>query len=71
LFRDHGLLIQKYDGSSRDATVKLNRIHACTKIHGVSQLYRKKALITGLDPSIGEVVAVDMNNLGLDGGEFV
>jgi hypothetical protein len=41
LFRDHSLLIQKYDGNSSDATVKLNRIDACTKIHDVSQLYRK------------------------------
>jgi hypothetical protein len=71
LFHDHGLLIQKYDRSRSDATVKLKRIHACTKIHDVSQLYRKKALFTGLDMSTGEVVAVDMNNLGLDGGEFV
>ncbi|KAM0824219.1 hypothetical protein ACQ4PT_070349 [Festuca glaucescens] len=71
LFRDHGLLIEKYDESCRAVAVELNRIHAWVQIHDVPELYRKRDLITGVATRIGEVIAVDMNNMGLEGGDFV
>ncbi|KAM0894456.1 hypothetical protein ACQ4PT_024432 [Festuca glaucescens] len=71
LFRDHALLIEKYDGSCSAAMVELHRIHTWVQIHGVPELYRKRALITGLAGSIGEVLLVDMNNDGRGGGDSV
>jgi hypothetical protein len=71
LFRDHGLLIEKYDGSCRATAVDLHRIHAWIQIHDIPELYCKRPLMEGLAPSVGEVIAVDMNNMGLDGGDFV
>ncbi|KAM0887405.1 hypothetical protein ACQ4PT_029062 [Festuca glaucescens] len=71
IFQDHGLLIEKFDGSCRVAAVELNRIHAWVRIHDVPELYRKKQLIMGLAESIGEVVQVDMNASGLESGDFV
>jgi hypothetical protein len=32
IFRDHGLLIEKYDGSAKASMVELNRIHAWIQI---------------------------------------
>ncbi|XP_071677284.1 uncharacterized protein [Lolium perenne] len=69
LFRDHGLLIEKYDGSCRASTVELNRIQAWVRILEVPELYRKKNLITELAKTIGEVILVDMNNTGSEGGD--
>ena len=71
LFRDHGILIEKYDGSCRATGVELNRIQAWAQIHDVPELYRKKPLISGLATSIGDVISVDMNNLGSECGDFV
>ncbi|KAM0864824.1 hypothetical protein ACQ4PT_043653 [Festuca glaucescens] len=71
IFRDHGVLVEKYDGSCRAAAVELNRIHAWVQIHDIPELYRKKKLIHGLAENIGEVVAVDMNGMGLESGDFV
>jgi hypothetical protein len=48
IFRDHGLLIEKYDGSCRATAVELNRIHAWAQIHDILELYRKKQLISTL-----------------------
>ncbi|KAK1558107.1 hypothetical protein QYE76_018120 [Lolium multiflorum] len=71
IFRDHGLLIEKYDGSCRATAVELNRIHAWVCIHDVPELYRKKQLISSLAERIGEVLLVDMNGVSFDGGDFV
>nr|XP_051202175.1 uncharacterized protein LOC127315756 [Lolium perenne] len=71
LFRDQGLLIEKYDGSCRAMAVELNRIHAWIRILDIPELYRRKQLITGLAASVGEVITVDMNGTGLDAGDFV
>jgi hypothetical protein len=45
LFRDHGLLIEKYDGSCSVKSVELNRIHTWARIHDIPELYRRKKLI--------------------------
>ncbi|KAM0869057.1 hypothetical protein ACQ4PT_040922 [Festuca glaucescens] len=71
IFRDHGLLIEKYDGSCRASAVELNRIHAWVRIHDVPKLYRRRTLMAGVAESIGEVIQVDMNGAGLDGGDHV
>jgi hypothetical protein len=71
IFRDHGLLIEKYDGSCRASAVELNRIHAWVRIHDVPELYRRRTLMAGVAESIGEVIQVDMNGAGLDGGDHV
>ncbi|KAK1662775.1 hypothetical protein QYE76_050934 [Lolium multiflorum] len=71
LFRDHGLRIEKYDGSCRASTVELNRIHAWVRILEVPELYRKKNLISELAKTIGEVIQIDMNNTGSEGGDYV
>ncbi|KAK1683603.1 hypothetical protein QYE76_044451 [Lolium multiflorum] len=71
IFRDHGVLVEKYDGSCRVSAVDLHRIHAWVQIHDVPELYRKRGLITGLVASIGEVLMVDMNSTGSEGGDFV
>jgi hypothetical protein len=70
IFRDHGLLIEKYDGSCRASAVELNRIHAWVRIHDIPELFRKRSLMLGLAESIGEVIMVDMNGTGPDGGDF-
>jgi hypothetical protein len=64
-------LIEKYDGSSGATAVDLHRIHVWIQIHGIPELYRKRPLMEGLAASVREVIAVDMNNMGLDGGDFV
>jgi hypothetical protein len=66
LFREQGVLIEKYDGSCKVSSVELNRIHAWVQIHDVPELFRKKSVMTGLAANIGEVLAVDMT-----GGEHV
>jgi hypothetical protein len=71
IFRDHGLLVEKYDGSCRATAVELNRIHAWVQIHDVPEMYRKKQMITSLVVNIGEVIAVDMNISGGEQGDFV
>jgi hypothetical protein len=68
LFRDHGLLIEKYDGSCSAKSVDLHRIHAWVRVHDIPELYRKKHLIWDLAGSVGEVLQVDMNGFGPDGG---
>ncbi|KAM0873893.1 hypothetical protein ACQ4PT_037777 [Festuca glaucescens] len=66
IFRDHGLLVEKYDGSCKASSVELNRIQAWVQIHDVPELYRKKHIITDLAAKVGEVITVDMH-----GGDFV
>ncbi|KAK1697430.1 hypothetical protein QYE76_014127 [Lolium multiflorum] len=66
IFRDHGLLIAKYDGSCKASSVELNRIHAWVQIHDVPELFRKKHIITELAGNVGEVITVDMH-----GGDYV
>jgi hypothetical protein len=51
--------------------IELNHIHAWVRIHDVPELYRKKTMFEGVEPSIGEVVAVEMNGFGPDGVDFV
>ncbi|KAK1679896.1 hypothetical protein QYE76_040744 [Lolium multiflorum] len=68
LFRDNGLMIEKFDGGCSAMSVELNRIHAWVHIHDVPELYRKQHLISGAAGNIGEVIAVDMNGYG---GDFV
>ncbi|KAM0837639.1 hypothetical protein ACQ4PT_061506 [Festuca glaucescens] len=67
LFRDYGLLVEKYDGSCRAGVVELNRIHAWARIYDVPELYRKKHMIMGLAESIGEVLDMDMNGSSFEG----
>jgi hypothetical protein len=72
IFRDCGLLIEKYDGSCHAGVVELHRIHAWAQIYDVPELYRrKKKLMWDVAGSIGEVEAVDMNGGSLDGGDHV
>ncbi|KAM0892438.1 hypothetical protein ACQ4PT_025747 [Festuca glaucescens] len=66
IFRDQGLLIEKYDGSCKASSVPLNRIHAWVQIHDIPELFRKRQIMTELVAIIGEVLTVDMN-----GGMFV
>jgi hypothetical protein len=66
LFREQGVLIEKYDGSCKASSVELNRIHAWVQIHDVPELFRKKHIITELAGSVGEVITVDMH-----GGDYV
>ncbi|KAM0877110.1 hypothetical protein ACQ4PT_035719 [Festuca glaucescens] len=65
IFREQGLLVEKFDGSCSTSAVELHRIH------DVPELYRKKPLITKLGASIGEVLTVDMNSSGFEGGDYV
>jgi hypothetical protein len=60
IFRDHGLLVEKYDGSCRASAVELNRIHAWVQIHDIPELYRRKPIITDLAANVGEVITVEM-----------
>jgi hypothetical protein len=71
IFRDYGLLVEKYDGSCKASSVELNRIHAWVQIHDVPELFRKKPIIAGLAGNIGEVILVDMNSSREDGGNYV
>jgi hypothetical protein len=71
IFHEHGLLIEKFDGSRKASAVELNRIHAWVQIHDIPEMYRKKPIITGLAANIGEVIKVDMNGVVPDVGEFV
>jgi hypothetical protein len=48
IFRDHGPLIEKYDGSCKASSVPLNRIHAWVQIHDIPELFRKKQIMTDL-----------------------
>ncbi|KAK1650403.1 hypothetical protein QYE76_068208 [Lolium multiflorum] len=66
IFRDHGLLVEKYDGTCKASLVELNRTQAWVQIHDVPELYRKKHIITDLVANVGEVITVDMH-----GGDFV
>jgi hypothetical protein len=67
IFRDHGLLVEKYDGSCKASSVELNRIHAWVQIHDVPELFRKKHIITKLARSVGEVITVDMQGATMSG----
>ena len=71
IFRDHGVLIEKFDGSCRASAVEMNRIHAWVQIHDVPEMYRKKPLIQGVAGNIGEVIYVDMNGAGTEAGDYV
>jgi hypothetical protein len=51
IFREQGLLVEKFDGSCSAAAVDLHRIHAWVRVHDVPELYRKKGLITKLGAS--------------------
>jgi hypothetical protein len=64
IFREHGLLIEKYDGSCKASSVELNRIRAWVQIHDLPELFRKKHIITELAGSVGEVITVDMHGGG-------
>jgi hypothetical protein len=68
IFRDHGLLIEKYDGSCKASAVELHRIHAWVQIHDIPELYRRKPIISDLAANVGEVINVDMR---VDVGDFV
>ncbi|XP_071679856.1 uncharacterized protein [Lolium perenne] len=71
IFREQGLLVEKFDGSCSAMAVDLHRIHAWVRVHDVTELYRKKSLITKLGASIGEVLMVDMNSSGYERGDYV
>jgi hypothetical protein len=71
IFRDHGVLVEKHDGSCKASSVELNRIHAWVQIHDVPELYRKKSIIMGLAANVGEVITVDLNGDREDGGNYV
>jgi hypothetical protein len=71
LFREQGLLIKKYDGSCSAKAVELNMIQAWAQIHDVPELYRKRHLVAGLAERLGEVLMVDMNGAGFEGGNYV
>ncbi|KAK1611919.1 hypothetical protein QYE76_035592 [Lolium multiflorum] len=65
LFREQGVLIEKYDGCCKAMSVELNMIHAWVQIHDVPELFRKKHIMTDLAAKVGQLLAVDMT-----GGEF-
>jgi hypothetical protein len=71
IFREQGMLVEKFDGSCNATAVDLHRIHAWMRVHDVPELCRKKSLITKLGASIGEVLMVDMNSSGYEGGDYV
>jgi hypothetical protein len=56
IFRDHGLLIEKFDGSRKASTVELNRIHAWVQIHDMPELFRKRPIMMDLAANVGEVI---------------
>ncbi|KAM0874799.1 hypothetical protein ACQ4PT_037197 [Festuca glaucescens] len=66
IFWDHGLLIEKSDGSCKASLVQLNRIHAWVQIYDIPELFCKKEIMMELAKNIGEVLTVDML-----GGDFV
>jgi hypothetical protein len=66
IFRDHGLLIEKYDGCCKASSVPLNRIQAWVQILDIPELFRKRQIMEDLAANIGEVISVDMS-----GGVFV
>ncbi|KAK1627625.1 hypothetical protein QYE76_001940 [Lolium multiflorum] len=66
LFREQGVLIEKYDGCCKATSVELNRIYAWIQIHDVPELFRKKHIMTDLAAEVGQLLAVDMT-----GGDFV
>jgi hypothetical protein len=68
IFREQGLLIEKFDGSCKASSVELNRIHAWVQIHDVPELFRKKPIMTDLAARIGDVITVDMR---VDGADYV
>jgi hypothetical protein len=68
IFHDHGLLIEKYDGSCKASMVELNRIHAWVQIHDIPELYRKKPLLSSAAANVGEVISVELK---VDEGDFV
>ncbi|KAK1697376.1 hypothetical protein QYE76_014073 [Lolium multiflorum] len=70
IFRDHGVLIEKYDGSRKASEVELFRIQAWVQIHDVPELFRKKAIVAGLAASVGELISIDLAN-PTDGGNYV
>jgi hypothetical protein len=53
LFREQGVLIEKYDGCCKATSVELNRIQAWVQIHDVPELFRKKHIMTDLAAEIG------------------
>jgi hypothetical protein len=71
IFREQGMLVEKFDGSCNATAVDLHRIHAWMRVHDVPELCRKKSLITKLGASIGEVLMVDMNSSGYERGDYV
>jgi hypothetical protein len=60
IFRDHGLLVEKYAWSCKASAMELNRIQAWVQIHDIPELYRKKPIISDLATNVGEVITVDM-----------
>jgi hypothetical protein len=70
IFRGHGVLIEKYDGSRKASEVELFRIQAWVQIHDVPELFRKKAIVAGLAASVGELISIDLANPN-DGGNYV
>jgi hypothetical protein len=59
IFRDHGLLIEMFDGSCKASAVELNHIHAWIQIHDIPELCRRKPFVTDLAANVGEVIMVE------------
>ncbi|XP_073363571.1 uncharacterized protein [Aegilops tauschii subsp. strangulata] len=61
LFRDHGVLIERYDGFTNFDEVVLNRLSVWIQIVDLPPLYRKDAIIRSLAKKVEKVTSVMLN----------
>jgi hypothetical protein len=71
IFRQQGVMLEKYDGIEDPKSVALNRIHAWVQVRGIPPLFHKDELVRDMAARIGEVLSVDLYALGASGTSFM
>ncbi|KAE8811227.1 hypothetical protein D1007_11976 [Hordeum vulgare] len=67
LFRDHGVLMEPYDGFTKFDEVALDKLAVWIQIVDLPPMYRKEQVIRSLTRKIGEVSSVMLNPRWGDG----
>jgi hypothetical protein len=68
IFRESGLIVEKYDGITQHETIKLDQVMVWIRINRIPELMRKKEIVWDLAAHVGEVVEVELTpwNFGVD-----
>jgi hypothetical protein len=60
IFRESGLIVEKYDGITQHETIKLHQVMVWIRINRIPELMRKKEIVWDLAAHVGEVVEVEL-----------